>query len=530
VREAAAGLAFQEGRGFIDFWGGRIIGRGHDIGDVAGEVVAELLDELNAFGGDLDHDFAAVIGGVEYTVGGWGEYEVNRRRAAWEARGGAARADPACRPGAQYKGRTNIHAADAVQSVMGTRHGRSTLRRAALRLAGALAGLEERLHSDWSNEAQFLTIPPMTSDHLLEFANDPALEKNPVALRELGADILATAAAVGIDLPPLPRLRESQLPSHTVNASDDEEVLRLEEMVVPHISELESLQAALAAQLDKVASHILEDTAVGPAGEDADAAGEDMDAAGEDADAAGEDMDAASEDKDVKKNAVSGMRNVLRDAIREVVRGDAPHPGDVKRSSADVTRGAEVDAAAQAAPLELLEVGLSWHEGPRAFDLREPTRAEPTGPHDGIYFGIAGRSSAARSTLLTPETVATAAFKTSARMYAWFVLESPEGCYALRADPQKDRAVKLDPDAIVAWLRTRLAGDPPHKIAIAEYVAHLRSLGLAEAPLAGAWLVFLRALAPGSVRGVLHIQPSVAMLDALDSLFAPAAPPELAFA
>ena len=412
----------------------------------------------------MDANPRAVIGGVEYTVGGWGEYEVNRRRAAWEARGGAARADPARRPGAQYKGRTNIHAADAVQSVMGTRQGRSTLRRAALRLAGALAGLEERLHSDWDNEAQFLTIPPMTSDHLLEFANDPALEKNPVALRELGADILATAAAVGVDLPPLPRQRGEVLPSHTVNASDDEEVLRLEEMVVPHISELESLQAALAAQLDKVASHLLEDTVVGPAGEDTGAAGEYADAAGE--------------DKDVKKNAVSDMRNVLRDATREVVRGDAPHPGDVKRSSADVTRGAEVDAAAQAAPLELLEVGLSWHEGPRAFDLRGPTRAEPTGPHDGIYFGIAGRSSAARSTLLTPETVATAAFKTSARMYAWFVLDSPEGCYALRAVPQKGQAVKLNPDAIVAWLRARLAGDPPHKIAIAEYVAHLRSLGL----------------------------------------------------
>ena len=427
----------------------------------------------------MDANPRAVIGGVEYTVGGWGEYEVNRRRAAWEARGGAARADPARRPGAQYKGRTNIHAADAVQSVMGTRQGRSTLRRAALRLAGALAGLEERLHSDWDNEAQFLTIPPMTSDHLLEFANDPALEKNPVALRELGADILATAAAVGVDLPPLPRQRGEVLPSHTVNASDDEEVLRLEEMVVPHISELESLQAALAAQLDKVASHLLEDTVVGPAGEDTDAAGEDTGAAGEDnTGAAGEDADAAGEDKDVKKNAVSDMRNVLRDATQEVVRGDAPHPGDVKRSSADVTRGAEVDAAAQAAPLELLEVGLSWHEGPRAFDLRGPTRAEPTGPHDGIYFGIAGRSSAARSTLLTPETVATAAFKTSARMYAWFVLDSPEGCYALRAVPQKGQAVKLNPDAIVAWLRARLAGDPPHKIAIAEYVAHLRSLGL----------------------------------------------------
>ena len=116
----------------------------------------------------------AVVGGVEYTVGGWGEYEVNQRRAKWEARGGAARSDPARRPGAQYKGRTNIHAEDAVQSLMAARRGRSVLRRAALRLSGALADLEDRLHSDWDNEARFLTIPPMTSDHLLEIANDPA--------------------------------------------------------------------------------------------------------------------------------------------------------------------------------------------------------------------------------------------------------------------------------------------------------------------------------------------------------------------
>ena len=54
---------------------------------------------------------------------------------------------------------------------------------------------------------------------------------------------------------------------------------------------------------------------------------------------------------------------------------------------------------------------------------------------------------------------------------------------------------------------------------------YLRSLGVADAPLAGAWLVFLRALAPGSTRGVLHINPPAALLDALDSLFArPAAP------
>ncbi|MCX6938147.1 MAG: UvrD-helicase domain-containing protein [Verrucomicrobia bacterium] len=54
---------------------------------------------------------------------------------------------------------------------------------------------------------------------------------------------------------------------------------------------------------------------------------------------------------------------------------------------------------------------------------------------------------------------------------------------------------------------------------------YLRALGLTDAPLAGAWLVFLRAIAPESPRGVLHINPPAALLDALDTLFArPAAP------
>ena len=54
---------------------------------------------------------------------------------------------------------------------------------------------------------------------------------------------------------------------------------------------------------------------------------------------------------------------------------------------------------------------------------------------------------------------------------------------------------------------------------------YLRALGLVDQPLAGAWLVFLRAIAPGETRGVLHINPPAAMLDALDRLFAPALRP-----
>jgi len=51
---------------------------------------------------------------------------------------------------------------------------------------------------------------------------------------------------------------------------------------------------------------------------------------------------------------------------------------------------------------------------------------------------------------------------------------------------------------------------------------YLRALGLVDAPINGAWLVFLRAIATGETRGVLHINPPPAMLDALDALFATA--------
>jgi exodeoxyribonuclease V beta subunit len=52
---------------------------------------------------------------------------------------------------------------------------------------------------------------------------------------------------------------------------------------------------------------------------------------------------------------------------------------------------------------------------------------------------------------------------------------------------------------------------------------YLRALGVEEPQIAGAWLIFLRAIAPGETRGVLHISPPAGMLDALDALFAPAA-------
>ena len=52
------------------------------------------------------------------------------------------------------------------------------------------------------------------------------------------------------------------------------------------------------------------------------------------------------------------------------------------------------------------------------------------------------------------------------------------------------------------------------------FLDDLRALGLVDHTVVGAWLVFLRAIAPGESRGVLHVHPPVALLDALDALFA----------
>jgi len=361
----------------------------------------------------------AVVGGVDYAVGGWGGYEIARRRARWEATGLASGPDKALRPeaerpGAQYKGRTYVHANDVVESLIASRkeRGPSVLQRAALRLADALEKLEDRHCSpDW--ECEHLTIPPLTSADLHAFAADPAQEGDLEALQELSTSVLATAAMAGTTLPALAPLLSATLPTRAVAVTNDKAILRLEAAVGPHVARLETLQAALASQLDAAATAITQASGAAPLG-----------------------------------------------------------------GAKTLTRGEEIDAAVKRPPHVLLKAGLPWQSGGQAFDLREPGMAVPTGPLDGIYFGVAGCNDPARATLLTPHLAAVAAFKTSGRMYAWFVLDSPEGCYAVRALPQNGYVVRLDSNAIVAWLKPRLTGNPPHKIAAADYLAHLRSLGL----------------------------------------------------
>jgi hypothetical protein len=236
----------------------------------------------------------AVVGGVEYTVGGWGAYEIARRRERWEASraqgaaapkggavgGGSLAADG--RPGREYAARTYIHADDAVRSVLGgrARHGApSPLQRAAARLADALARMEDRLcdpaddgvwecapasalrqgRSPAPAPAFYYTIPPVTSADLRAFAADPDRAADPDALSDLGDDALSIAAALGEPAPAMPALAARgvpPLPARAVPVSDDEAVLRLESAVAPYVATVEGLQAALASRLDATAAAV----------------------------------------------------------------------------------------------------------------------------------------------------------------------------------------------------------------------------------------------------------------------------------
>jgi hypothetical protein len=240
----------------------------------------------------------AVVGGVDYAVGGWGEYEICRRRVQWETArelsgafgepinilGGASGAGEIIR--ARYVGHTHVSAADVVSSIL--RESRATLggagrdaanaesavSKAARALAQELSRLEDRLCSPdeegvWEcvqatelrksempkPKLLTTTVPALTSTDLLEFAEDPDQETDPEALRTLGDDVVSLAAALGLALPDLPSLEGllPALPARVIPVSDEEGVLRLESAVAPYVSSVEELQAALATRLDATA-------------------------------------------------------------------------------------------------------------------------------------------------------------------------------------------------------------------------------------------------------------------------------------
>jgi len=156
---------------------------------------------------------------------------------------------------------------------------------------------------------------------------------------------------------------------------------------------------------------------------------------------------------------------------RPVLGGRSKPRGAVGRRAAR-TRGEEVDDAAREPPVGLLAEGLppgpGWDH--QAFDIADG-RCRPA--PDGLYYGMFGRDALSRATLLTPQNLAWAARVTSGRVYSWVILDSPEGCFAVRAAPARGETVRLDPDELIAWVRGQLRGEPPHKMGLGEYVRWL---------------------------------------------------------
>jgi hypothetical protein len=177
---------------------------------------------------------------------------------------------------------------------------------------------------------------------------------------------------------------------------------------------------------------------------------------------------------------VGGPRRNPRAALGGAKAASAP--AKAQASAAALRRGEEVDAAAAEPPTaflgspEISALGYKW----TAFDL-DGGRVVPTRAGDGIYFGGGSRDDPGRATLLTPWALQQAVWDTSGRKYAWWVLASPEARYAVRAASRGGRIAKFDPERLIAWLRPRLLGVPPHKLALADYLAHLRGLGVVVA-------------------------------------------------
>ena len=227
----------------------------------------------------------ATVGGVDYAIGGWAEYEIARRRADWDARRavrGGGDLDGA-RPSARYGGRTYIYADDAVESIMAgsraviggaasgsARKRGSALQRAADRLASSLRRMEDHLCNPdedgvWECSARgtgprSLTIPALTSADLAAFATDTAAQRDPDAMKALGDDITIVAVSMGSAIPAaMPSLASFHLPPlplRAVPVSDDEAVLRLEAGVAPYVKTIEEMQAALAARLEAASSAV----------------------------------------------------------------------------------------------------------------------------------------------------------------------------------------------------------------------------------------------------------------------------------
>lgn len=230
-------------------------------------VTAHGCPECKSKTGGNGAKSVCVIGGVEFAVGGWGRYEIEKRRARWDS----AREAPC------YGGRTYISSSDVAYSICAGA-GSQPLKDAAEHLSQSLGAMEDVI-CDPTGEGLWeclspasltetagqkfhttLTVPVLTSQDMRDFIANVDLWTSPDDLESLANDATAVAASIGkyADmLPPLKRKTDlPPLPTRMVQTDDNMAVLKLEASMVPYIEGLEKYQAAVAERLDAVAAAI----------------------------------------------------------------------------------------------------------------------------------------------------------------------------------------------------------------------------------------------------------------------------------
>ena len=212
----------------------------------------------------------AVVGGVEYTVGGWGEYVLAQRQEQFRYGGhgevgefggigghsevgghgevgefgGSGETGGAGKTGtygAAY-GAREIGARDVVALVSAQRPS-NPLQEALGTLADTLEKIETQLmQGDAGPSGRAVTVPPLAAADARAFAQD---------INDVG-NMKAFAKQLHVRLPSV-----QALPEGVAAAGDDAAVIQLENSVITYIAELERAQAALASRIDVVTRKLL---------------------------------------------------------------------------------------------------------------------------------------------------------------------------------------------------------------------------------------------------------------------------------
>jgi len=196
------------------------------------------------------------IGGVSYVIGGWGEYEINKRNARWNT--------SKDRPKIHYPNRTYISSMDVVQSVLS--HHKQSFSLSLEELSNEMKYIEDNMLSDLSTK-NYINIPPLTSNDIKNINQIDTYNIN--NLLQLSKNIDKISSSL-FSLKSKENKKENKkenitnfitssvLPDDYVNVENDDEVIALEEKVVPYIEEMEKLQSEISLKINKVIDSLRE--------------------------------------------------------------------------------------------------------------------------------------------------------------------------------------------------------------------------------------------------------------------------------